>query len=55
MLWAKNSICRHTSRYTCTLSADGSCLIRPSLAMKTSEPSRMEALIRFQTIRPIVT
>ena len=45
-------ILRGTARM---LSGVGSCLIRPSLAMNTSEPSRMEALIMFQMIKPMVT
>ena len=48
-------ICRHTSRYTCTLNGVGSCLISPSLATNTSAPSRIDALIRFQMISPSVT
>ena len=55
MLCPNKIICRHTSRYTCTLNGVGSCLINPSLATKTSAPSRIEALIKFQMIRPRVT
>ena len=55
MLWANRIICRHTSRYTRTLSGVGSRLIKPSLAMNTSAPSRIEALIMFQMISPSVT
>ena len=55
MLWAKNSTWRHTRRYTWTESADGSCLIRPSLSMKTLAPSLMQPEMKPQTMKPTVT
>jgi hypothetical protein len=54
-LCRKNSVCRHTSRYTCSESGAGRNRMRPSLAMKTSLPSRMQPLMKFQISRPVAT
>ena len=54
-LCRKNSVWRQSSRYTCRLIGAGRNRIRPSFAMKTSVPSRMQPLMKFQISSPVAT
>ena len=51
-LWAKNSDCRHTNRYTWMLIGAGRWVISPELATKTSEPSEMHPEMKVHTMKP---